>query len=74
MLSLLTTANIHLLLSDLLILLFIHSFHVQLFIRLDVLVGLSVVQKCNPDATLLAHENTARRIRKGVILVVVYVH
>lgn len=67
MLSLLTTANIHLLLSDLSSLLFIHSFHVQLFIRLDVLVGLSVVQKCNPDATLLAHENTARRIGKGVI-------
>ncbi|XP_057765796.1 uncharacterized protein LOC130986411 isoform X2 [Salvia miltiorrhiza] len=27
--------------------------------------GLSVVQKSNPDATLLAHENTARRIGKG---------
>ncbi|KAI3467064.1 hypothetical protein Pfo_023727 [Paulownia fortunei] len=26
--------------------------------------GLSIVQKCNPDATLLAHENTVRRIRK----------
>ncbi|KAI9078534.1 hypothetical protein K1719_039472 [Acacia pycnantha] len=26
--------------------------------------GLSVIQKCNPDATLLAHENTMRRIRK----------
>ncbi|KAL0424721.1 UNVERIFIED_CONTAM: hypothetical protein Sradi_1006900 [Sesamum radiatum] len=26
--------------------------------------GLSVVQKCNPDATLLAHENTFRRISK----------
>ncbi|GFP85370.1 hypothetical protein PHJA_000680700 [Phtheirospermum japonicum] len=26
--------------------------------------GLSVVQKYNPDATLLAHENTFRRIRK----------
>nr|GMD24885.1 uncharacterized protein LOC109156878 isoform X1 [Ipomoea batatas] len=27
--------------------------------------GLSVVQKCNPDASLLAHENTMRRIGKG---------
>ncbi|VFQ79729.1 unnamed protein product [Cuscuta campestris] len=27
--------------------------------------GLSVVQKCNPDASLLAHENTMRRIKKG---------
>ncbi|PKA49235.1 putative leucine-rich repeat receptor-like protein kinase [Apostasia shenzhenica] len=27
--------------------------------------GLSVVQKCNPDATLLAHENTFNRIDKG---------
>eukprot|EP00257_Ricinus_communis_P020355 XP_015579564.1 uncharacterized protein LOC8260391 isoform X2 [Ricinus communis] len=27
--------------------------------------GLSVIQKCNPDATLLAHENTMRRIKKG---------
>ncbi|KAL1295921.1 uncharacterized protein LOC107618147 isoform X1 [Arachis ipaensis] len=26
--------------------------------------GLSVIQKCNPDATLLAHENTMRRISK----------
>ncbi|KAJ6892894.1 hypothetical protein NC651_025947 [Populus alba x Populus x berolinensis] len=26
--------------------------------------GLSVIQKCNPDATLLAHENTMCRIRK----------
>ncbi|KAL5761284.1 hypothetical protein ACOSQ2_020122 [Xanthoceras sorbifolium] len=26
--------------------------------------GLSVIQKCNPDATLLAHENTMSRIRK----------
>ncbi|KAF8390105.1 hypothetical protein HHK36_024627 [Tetracentron sinense] len=26
--------------------------------------GLSVIQKCNPDATLLAHENTMRRIGK----------
>ncbi|XP_031248170.1 uncharacterized protein LOC116105951 isoform X2 [Pistacia vera] len=26
--------------------------------------GLSIIQKCNPDATLLAHENTMRRIRK----------
>ncbi|XP_058091475.1 uncharacterized protein LOC131237621 isoform X4 [Magnolia sinica] len=26
--------------------------------------GLSIVQKCNPDATLLAHENTMRRIGK----------
>ncbi|KAG8366639.1 hypothetical protein BUALT_Bualt17G0100600 [Buddleja alternifolia] len=26
--------------------------------------GLSIVQKCNPDATLLAHENTFRRISK----------
>ncbi|KAK6134103.1 hypothetical protein DH2020_032161 [Rehmannia glutinosa] len=26
--------------------------------------GLSIVQKCNPDATLLAHENTFRLIRK----------
>lgn len=27
--------------------------------------GLSVVQKCNPDAILLAHENTMSRIGKG---------
>lgn len=27
--------------------------------------GLSVIQRCNPDATLLAHENTMRRIGKG---------
>ncbi|KAL4282338.1 hypothetical protein GQ457_03G007230 [Hibiscus cannabinus] len=27
--------------------------------------GLSVIQKCNPNATLLAHENTMRRIGKG---------
>ncbi|KAF3431897.1 hypothetical protein FNV43_RR26633 [Rhamnella rubrinervis] len=27
--------------------------------------GLSAVQQCNPDATLLAHENTMRRIGKG---------
>ncbi|CAM9001973.1 unnamed protein product [Rhodiola kirilowii] len=27
--------------------------------------GLSVVQKCNPDAVLIAHENTMRRIGKG---------
>uniref|UniRef100_A0A2P2KLQ5 Metallo-beta-lactamase domain-containing protein n=1 Tax=Rhizophora mucronata TaxID=61149 RepID=A0A2P2KLQ5_RHIMU len=27
--------------------------------------GLSIVQKCNPEATLLVHENTMRRIRKG---------
>ncbi|XP_048318533.1 uncharacterized protein LOC107429396 isoform X2 [Ziziphus jujuba] len=27
--------------------------------------GLSVVQQCHPDATLLAHENTMRRIGKG---------
>ncbi|XP_011007540.1 PREDICTED: uncharacterized protein LOC105113165 isoform X3 [Populus euphratica] len=26
--------------------------------------GLSVIQKCNPNATLLAHENTMSRIRK----------
>ncbi|KAM1190387.1 hypothetical protein ACFX13_011264 [Malus domestica] len=26
--------------------------------------GLSVIQRCNPDATLLAHENTMRRIGK----------
>ncbi|XP_038719846.1 uncharacterized protein LOC120012485 isoform X2 [Tripterygium wilfordii] len=26
--------------------------------------GLSIIQKCNPDATLLAHENTMRRIGK----------
>lgn len=26
--------------------------------------GLSIIQKCNPDATLLAHENTVRRIGK----------
>ncbi|KAJ4823584.1 hypothetical protein Tsubulata_040345 [Turnera subulata] len=26
--------------------------------------GLSVIQKCNPDATLLGHENTLRRIKK----------
>ncbi|KAK7343416.1 hypothetical protein VNO77_12134 [Canavalia gladiata] len=26
--------------------------------------GLSVIQKCNPDATLLAHENTMRRISR----------
>lgn len=27
--------------------------------------GLSVIQKCNPDAILLAHENTMRQIGKG---------
>ncbi|XP_057961219.1 uncharacterized protein LOC131153146 isoform X2 [Malania oleifera] len=27
--------------------------------------GLSIIQKCNPDATLMAHENTMRRIGKG---------
>ncbi|XP_061346143.1 uncharacterized protein LOC133291829 isoform X2 [Gastrolobium bilobum] len=27
--------------------------------------GLSVIQKCNPDATLLAHENTMHRISRG---------
>ncbi|XP_050225621.1 uncharacterized protein LOC126675085 isoform X2 [Mercurialis annua] len=27
--------------------------------------GLSVIQKCNPNAILLAHENTMRRIGKG---------
>lgn len=27
--------------------------------------GLSIIQKCNPDAVLLAHENTMRRLRKG---------
>ncbi|XP_073146681.1 uncharacterized protein [Henckelia pumila] len=32
-----------------------HSDHVD---------GLTIIQKCNPDATLLAHENTFRRIRK----------
>lgn len=32
-----------------------HSDHVD---------GLSVVQKCNPDAVLLAHENTMHRIKK----------
>ncbi|KAF7808862.1 metallo-beta-lactamase superfamily protein [Senna tora] len=26
--------------------------------------GLSVIQRCNPDATLLAHENTMRRIKR----------
>ncbi|KAI3894151.1 hypothetical protein MKW92_036523 [Papaver armeniacum] len=30
----------------------------------DHVEGLSVIQKCNPDATLLAHENTMRRIGK----------
>ncbi|KAI3927537.1 hypothetical protein MKW92_037871 [Papaver armeniacum] len=30
----------------------------------DHVAGLSVIQKCNPDATLLAHENTMRRIGK----------
>ncbi|URE17085.1 Metallo-beta-lactamase superfamily, partial [Musa troglodytarum] len=27
--------------------------------------GLSVIQKCNPDAVLLAHENTSRHIGRG---------
>ncbi|KAL1553597.1 hypothetical protein AAHA92_14253 [Salvia divinorum] len=31
----------------------------------DHVEGLSVVQKSNPEATLVAHENTARRIGKG---------
>ncbi|XP_041011181.1 uncharacterized protein LOC121254983 isoform X1 [Juglans microcarpa x Juglans regia] len=31
----------------------------------DHVEGLSIIQKCNPDATLLAHENTMRRIGKG---------
>ncbi|KAL0463558.1 UNVERIFIED_CONTAM: hypothetical protein Slati_0243400 [Sesamum latifolium] len=30
----------------------------------EIVESLSVVQKCNPDATLLAHENTFRRISK----------
>ncbi|KAI3946446.1 hypothetical protein MKX01_017662 [Papaver californicum] len=30
----------------------------------DHVEGLSIIQKCNPDATLLAHENTMRRIGK----------
>lgn len=29
------------------------------------MAGLSVIQKCNPDAILLAHENTMCRISKG---------
>lgn len=36
-------------------------------IRLDVFTGLSVVQKCNPDAVLVGHENTVRRIKKGMV-------
>ncbi|XWS68836.1 hypothetical protein CRYUN_Cryun04dG0127400 [Craigia yunnanensis] len=31
----------------------------------DHVEGLSIIQKCNPNATLLAHENTMRRIGKG---------
>ncbi|XP_007044268.2 PREDICTED: uncharacterized protein LOC18609192 isoform X1 [Theobroma cacao] len=31
----------------------------------DHVEGLSIIQKCNPDATLLAHENTMRRIGKS---------
>ncbi|KAG2709391.1 hypothetical protein I3760_05G236200 [Carya illinoinensis] len=31
----------------------------------DHVEGLSIIQKCNPDATLLTHENTMRRIGKG---------
>jgi hypothetical protein len=27
--------------------------------------GLSVVQRCNPDAVLLTHQNTMKRIGKG---------
>ncbi|KAM7274491.1 hypothetical protein ACFE04_016357 [Oxalis oulophora] len=27
--------------------------------------GLSTIEKCNPEATLLAHENTMKRLRKG---------
>ncbi|TYI36940.1 hypothetical protein ES332_A03G176900v1 [Gossypium tomentosum] len=33
--------------------------------HLDHVEGLSIIQKCNPNATLLAHENTMRRIGKG---------
>lgn len=29
------------------------------------MTGLSVIQKCNPDATLLAHEKTMHRISRG---------
>ncbi|XWS63529.1 hypothetical protein CRYUN_Cryun06bG0106800 [Craigia yunnanensis] len=31
----------------------------------DHVEGLSIIQKCNPNAMLLAHENTMRRIGKG---------
>ncbi|OMO50145.1 Beta-lactamase-like protein [Corchorus olitorius] len=31
----------------------------------DHVEGLSIIQKCNPNATLLAHEHTMRRIGKG---------
>ncbi|XVE92596.1 hypothetical protein REPUB_Repub01dG0112100 [Reevesia pubescens] len=31
----------------------------------DHVEGLSIIQKCNPNATLLAHENTIRRLGKG---------
>ncbi|TYH25607.1 hypothetical protein ES288_A03G182700v1 [Gossypium darwinii] len=33
--------------------------------HLDHVEGLSIIQKCNPNATLLAHENTMRRIGRG---------
>ncbi|KAJ8758514.1 hypothetical protein K2173_000235 [Erythroxylum novogranatense] len=33
--------------------------------HLDHIEGLSIIQKCNPEATLLAHENTMRYISKG---------
>uniref|UniRef100_A0A803MYM1 Metallo-beta-lactamase domain-containing protein n=1 Tax=Chenopodium quinoa TaxID=63459 RepID=A0A803MYM1_CHEQI len=33
--------------------------------------GLSAIQKCNPDAILLAHENTMHRIGKGMKLMLI---
>lgn len=35
--------------------------------KISVHTGLSVVQQCNPDAIVLAHENTMRRIGKGYV-------
>ncbi|RZR78772.1 hypothetical protein BHM03_00004278, partial [Ensete ventricosum] len=40
-------------------------FHQMIILLNHLLSGLSVIQKCNPDAVLLAHENTSRHIGRG---------
>ncbi|RRT75069.1 hypothetical protein B296_00006905, partial [Ensete ventricosum] len=41
------------------------TLHYQIILLNHLLSGLSVIQKCNPDAVLLAHENTSRHIGRG---------